>query len=151
MLTSNANEMGTESEAELAARLRLAVTRLARRLRQEAGSGLSPSQAAALATIEKRGSLTPSELASAERIQRPTASRIIAALEVAGLVGRTQDPADGRVSVVAATGEGRRLLRRLRSRKNAYVARRLQRFDAHERAVLAEAATLLERLLEEPA
>src|SRR5881227_3413514 len=57
----------------IAAHLRVVLARAARRLRQEAGGDLSPSQTAALATIERRGPLTPSELAAYERIQRPTA------------------------------------------------------------------------------
>ncbi len=66
----------TTSELELAARLRLAVTRLARRLRQHSGEGLSPSQTSALASIERHGALTPTELATIERVQRPTATRV---------------------------------------------------------------------------
>src|SRR5437867_6858813 len=80
---------------ELAARLRLGITRTARRLRQEAGTDLSPSQTAALSTIDRHGPLTPSELATLERVQRPTATRIVARLEGAGLVQRAADPADG--------------------------------------------------------
>src|SRR5919204_1345267 len=99
---------------ELAASLRLAITRTARRLRQEAGTDLSPSQTAALATIERHGPLTPSELATLEGVQRPTATRIVARLERAGLIERARDPADGRVSLVSASGEGRLLLRKLR-------------------------------------
>src|SRR5437764_290400 len=72
----------------LAAHLRVVIARTARRLRQEAGVDLSPSQTAALGTVERRGPLTPSELAACERIQRPTATRVIARLEEAGLVGR---------------------------------------------------------------
>src|SRR3712207_8170996 len=53
--------------SDLASRLRLDIARMARRLRQEAGASLSPSQTAALATIERHGPLTPSELASRER------------------------------------------------------------------------------------
>ena len=74
----------TTTNAELAARLRLSVTRTARRLRQEAGTDLSPSLQAALATIERHGPLTPSELADAERVQRPTATRVAARLEERG-------------------------------------------------------------------
>jgi DNA-binding MarR family transcriptional regulator len=133
---------------ELATRLRLAITRTARRLRQEAGADLGPSQTAALATIERDGPLTPSEVAQAERIQRPTATRIVARLEETGLVGRTADPADGRSSLVAITPQGRALLRRLRTRKNAYLARRLRALDAAEVETLRRAAGILERLLE---
>ena len=133
---------------ELAARLRLAITRTARRLRQRAGADLGPSQTAALATIERSGPLTPSEVAEAEQIQRPTATRIVARLEEAGLVQRTADPADGRSFVVAVTPEGRALLRKLRTRKNAYLARRLRELDPGEVATLRRAAGILERLVE---
>ena len=73
--------MRTISQADLAVRLRLVIARTARRLRQEAGEELSPSQGAALATIGRHGPITPSELAVRERIQRPTATRVIARLE----------------------------------------------------------------------
>jgi DNA-binding MarR family transcriptional regulator len=131
---------------ELAARLRLAITRTARRLRQEAGTDLSPSQTAALSTIDCSGPLTPSELAALERVQRPTATRIVARLEEEGLVERAADPADGRSFIVSATSEGRALIRKLRTRKNAYLARRLRDLDTEEVATLARAAELLERL-----
>jgi DNA-binding MarR family transcriptional regulator len=133
---------------EVAARLRLAIARTARRLRQEAGVELSPSLAAALATVERHGLLTPSELAERERVQRPTATRIVGRLADAGLVERTADPADGRVSLVSATPKGSALLRRLRGRKNAYLARRLRDLEPQEIATLDRAAEILERLLE---
>jgi len=134
---------------DLAARLRLAIARTARRLRQETGSELSPSLSSALATVERHGPLTPSELAERERVQRPTATRLVARLEEDGLVTRTADPSDGRSFLVAVTGEGRALLARMRRRKDAYLAERLKRLDPSERATLAEAAAILERLLEE--
>jgi DNA-binding MarR family transcriptional regulator len=133
---------------ELSARLRLAIARTARRLRQEAGTDLSPSLASALATIERHGPLTPSELADVERVQRPTATRVVAKLEQAGLVDRAEDPSDGRVSLVSASREGRALLRRLRTRKDAYLARRLRELEPRELAALERAAGVLERLLE---
>jgi DNA-binding MarR family transcriptional regulator len=133
---------------EVAARLRLAIARTARRLRQEAGVDLSPSLAAALATIDKHGPLTPSELAERERVQRPTATRIVGRLADAGLVERTSDPADGRVTLVSPTPEGRALLRRLRQRKNAYLARRLRDLEPSQVATLDRAAEILEGLLE---
>lgn len=136
---------------DLAVHLRLAVTRTARRLRQEAGGGLSPSLNTALATVDRHGPLTPSELADRERISRPTATRLVARLEEQGLVARTADPADGRSSLLAATPAGSALLAHLRNRKDAYLAQRLRRLDADERATLARASELLERLLEDSA
>ena len=122
------------STPDLAVRLRLAVTRTARRLRQQTGDDLSPSLSAALATIERHGPLTPSQLAERERIQRPTATRILARLEETGLVERVSDPGDKRSSLISASADGRALLRRLRDRKDAYLASRLRTLDADERA-----------------
>ena len=141
--------MRTSSQADLAVRLRLAIARTARLLRQQAGEELSPSQAAALATINRYGPLTPSELATRERIKRPTATRVIARLEESGLVDRTRDPEDGRSSLVAIAPAGRELLDRVRTRKNAYLSRRLRELTPDERATLDRAAAILERLLEE--
>ena len=132
----------------LAARLRLVITRTARRLRQEAGTNLGPSQTAALATLDRHGPLTPSELARTERIQRPTATRIVAALEQASLVQRIADPADGRSFTVNATAEGHALMNKLRTRKNAYLARRLRALDEDDLVTLQRAAAILEDLLE---
>ena len=141
--------MRTTSSPALAGRLRLAVTRTARRLRQEAGGGLSPSLTAALATIERHGPLTPSELAARERIQRPTATRLLARLEEDELVARTADPGDRRSSLVAVTADGRSLLHTVRTRKDAFLARRLRGLDPADRAALERAVVVLEGLLEE--
>src|SRR3954452_7273708 len=133
----------------LAAHLRVVIARTARRLRQEAGTDLSPSQTAALATIERGGPLTPSELASIERIQRPTATRVIARLEEAGWISRAADPADGRSSLVSITAEGRALLEAVRANKDAFLARRLDALDRDDRAALERATEILERVLGE--
>jgi DNA-binding MarR family transcriptional regulator len=137
-----------EVQEELAPRLRWAITRMARRLRQEARTDLGPSQTAALATIERHGPLSPSELATRERIQRPTATRIVRHLEVAGLLERVRDPEDGRASILSVTPAGRQLLRRLRARKTAYLAKRLDGLAAEDRRTLERAAELLEGMLE---
>ena len=133
----------------VAAHLRVVVARTARRLRQEAGTDLSPSQTAALATIERHGPLTPSELAVRERIQRPTATRVIARLEEMGLIGRTTDPQDRRSSLVSVTPEATALLAEQRTRKTAFLAERLDGLDAEDRATLERAADVLERMLAE--
>ncbi|MDP9292829.1 MAG: MarR family transcriptional regulator [Actinomycetota bacterium] len=141
--------MRTTSRSDLAVRLRLAITRTSRRLRQEAGGALGPAQTSALAVIDAHGPLTPSELANREGIQRPTVTRLLGRLEAAGLVERTADPGDGRSSLITASAAGRELLRELRLRKDVYLARRLAGLDLEERATLARAAAILERLLEE--
>jgi|SRR5680860_374689 len=140
------------SVAESAARLRMAVVRTARRLRQEAAGvdgQLTPTAAAALATVERHGPLTPSELAETERVKRPTATRTLRVLGDAGLVERTPDPEDGRSAVLSITAVGRERLRRLRGRKNAYLARRMRDLPADDIEVLERAAAILERILED--
>jgi DNA-binding MarR family transcriptional regulator len=121
---------------------------MARRLRQEAGTDLGPSQVAALATIERHGPLSPSELAKLERIQRPTATRILRHLEEGGLVERIRDPEDGRGAIVSVSGQGRTHLKRLRARKTAYLATRLDKLEDEDRRTLERAAELMEGMLE---
>lgn len=133
---------------DLAGHLRHTITRVARRLRQEAGSELSPSLTAALSTIERHGPITPSELANRERIQRPTVTRVVARLEQAGLIARTADLYDRRSSLLAVTDDGRALLDALRTRKTAFLAERLEALTPDERATLERAADILERVLE---
>ncbi len=141
--------MRTTPTLDLAVRLRLAITRTSRRLRQEAGPGLSPTLTSALATVDRHGPLTPSELASRERVQRPTATRLVARLEELGVLQRAADPLDRRSSLLSVTPEGRALLEELRGRKTAYLAHRLEGLDPDEHATLDRAAAILERLLED--
>jgi DNA-binding MarR family transcriptional regulator len=114
----------------------------------EAGGELSPTLSAALASIDVHGPMTPSELAERERVKRPTATRTVSRLEELGLVARTPDPTDGRACIVATTPEGRALMKRLRTRKNAYLANRIADLDESELETLDRAAEILERLLE---
>jgi DNA-binding MarR family transcriptional regulator len=134
-----------------AARLRMAIVRTSRRLRQEAAGAvgeLTPTSAAALATVEQHGPLTPSELAEIERVKRPTATRTLRVLSEAGLVQRAPDPEDGRSALVSITAAGRDRLRRLRGRKNAYLARRMRELPAADLETLDRAAEILEGILE---
>jgi DNA-binding MarR family transcriptional regulator len=135
-----------------ASRLRMAIVRTSRRLRQEAAGAadpLTPTVAAALATVERHGPLTPSELAEIERVKRPTATRTLRVLGEAGLVERAPDPEDGRSALVSITPAGRDRLRRLRGRKNAYLARRMRDLPAADLETLDRAAEVLERILED--
>ena len=135
-----------QTDTQLASRLRLAVMRLARILRQKAGEGITPSQLSALVSVEREGPVTLGELAALESVQPPTMTRIVAALEEQGLVTREADPSDRRVSRLHIAGTGRRLLERNRSRKTAYLASRMRGLSAEEREVLERAAALLERM-----
>ncbi len=137
-------------EAELAGRLRAAVTRLHRRLRQQSYAGLTPTQASVLATVSRLGAPTLGELASAEQVQPPTVTRLVAAMEEAGLLARTADHDDRRVIRVALTAEGRRTLQRTRSLKTAFLTRRLAELRPTDRQDLERLVGLLERLTEEP-
>lgn len=132
--------------AALAARLRLAVTRLARKLRREAEPGITPSMLAALSSVDRQGPLTMSELCAVEQVQPPSMTRIVAALVDVGLVSRESDPSDGRVAWVTVTPQGRKLLDRSRGRKEAYLAKALRDLEPHELQTLEEAAAILEGL-----
>ncbi len=145
----NVSPVTAPSEAELASRLRLVVTRLARRLRTQLPGELSPSQLATLASVERLGPLTLGELSSAERVKPPTMTKIVSCLEEQGLVSRTVDRSDRRVARVEATPEGLRFLDQSRRQKDAYLAERLRSLSPDDRAALERAAVVLERLLED--
>jgi DNA-binding MarR family transcriptional regulator len=135
------------SEAQLASRLRLAVTRLHRRLRQQSAGGLTQSQASALASIGQLGSPTLGALAARESVQPPSMTRIVGALEGLGHVTRVIDPADRRVARVTLTPQGSEVLHRSRSLKDAFLAEQLRRLAPEERQALGDLTVLLERLV----
>jgi DNA-binding MarR family transcriptional regulator len=138
---------GEATDAELASRLRLAVTRLHRRLRQHSAGGLTQSQASALASIGQLGSPTLGALAARESVQPPSMTRVVAALEALGHVARVVDPADRRVARVTLTASGRAVLQRSRSLRNAFLADQLRRLTPEERRGMGELTVLLERLV----
>ena len=142
-----ADELVGGGEEELATRLRVAVTRLNRRLRQQSLAGLSPSQAAALGSINRLGTPTLGELALAEQVQPPTMTRLVAAMERQGLVVRFQDEQDRRVWRARLSVEGRRALQRIHHLKNAFLVRRMADLDEAERAQVRQLPELLERLV----
>jgi DNA-binding MarR family transcriptional regulator len=139
----------TQPAIDLPSQLRLAVTRLARRLRQEAATDITLSQFSALATVERAGPVPLKDLADIERVAPPSMTRIAGCLEERGLVVRTVDAADRRVARLAITDPGRALLDHARSRRDAYLAVRLRSLSAAELDTLAEALPLLERLTRE--
>jgi len=135
------------ADASLAGSLRDAIGRLGRRMRAErAPSDLSLGQWAALRTLESHRPMTPSELAGHEKVQPPSMTKILAALESHGYVTRTPDPVDRRQVVVAANAAGRELLADDRRRKDKWLSQRLATLEPDERAALAAALPVLEKL-----
>lgn len=131
---------------DLADRLRVAVGRLARRLRQQSLGGLTPSQASVLATLDKHGEMSMSRVAELESITRPSATGIVGRLEGKGLVARSPNPDDLRSALVALTPRARKLLDERRQLRTAYLANRLDELTADERDVLHQAVGILERI-----
>jgi DNA-binding MarR family transcriptional regulator len=134
-------------QLEAVARLRLSILRLARRIRQRADTGLTPSQLSALSTIERHGALRPGSLADHERIGKSSVTRLLANLEAQGQVQRLPDPADGRCAFVELTDEGRSLLKAFSEQADAFLARQVEALSAQEQRDLLAALPVLERLL----
>lgn len=132
--------------AEVAARLRLSTTRLARRLRQEAGAGLTPSLLSALAVLDRHGPMTLGALAEHEQVAPPSITKVVHRLEDEGLVERTADEADRRVTWVAASPAARELVAESRRRKTAWLAARIESLDEDAQRRLAAALDVLEEL-----
>lgn len=145
-MPATATPSSTSTQA-VAGRLRLSVTRLNRLLRRHADTGLTPSQLSALATIERHGPITLGALAEHERVAPPSITKLVNKLEADQLLRRDASPADGRVAMVSLTDDGRALLEESRQRKNEWLAERLNRLTADERARLANALDALETLL----
>ena len=147
-MLSNLPAPSAHVDRELVVQLRLAVMRLARRLRQQTEGEITASQLSALSSVSRLGPLTLGALAAVERVRPPTMTRIVGHLEAAGLLVRRPAPADRRSAEVELSPSGRELLDRSRTRKDAYLAERLATLGPAEVAVLRQAAAVLERLLE---
>lgn len=142
---------GADAEIdELAASLRLSVTRLARLLRQQDPAGLSPAVATALGTIWREGPITPSRLAAVERVTPPTVTRLVDKLEARGLVERIADPSDGRVCRVAVTDAGAAEIESIRARRTEWLTQRLGELPAADVRRLRAVTEVLEHLVGPP-
>jgi DNA-binding MarR family transcriptional regulator len=133
--------------SDLAGQLRLSVVRLTRRLRsQRTDETISLTQISAMATLNRCGSMTPSELAATERVRPPSMTRVIAALEEAGWVTRRDHPTDGRQSIIELTPAGADLLAAEASAKERWLDKRLAELTDAERATLANAIEIIDRM-----
>ncbi len=145
--------VGVEAEGALATadRLHSAAIHLLRRLRkQDDASSLTAPRLSALSVVVFSGPLTLGALAAAEQVRPPTMTRLVAALEQAGLVARMPSPDDRRVVLVEATAAGRRLLGKGRARRVATLARQLAALPPDELTTLERAAEILEDLARAP-
>lgn len=140
---------GTATPAEVAGNLRVALMRTVRRLKRETDGEHSVSVVAALASVNARGPLTLSELAEAEGVSRPSMTVLAANLLEQDLVARELDASDGRLVRVRITETGQRVLKRSRTRRTAYLAKRLQSLSADELQTLDQASAILLRLVKE--
>ncbi|GGO81464.1 MarR family winged helix-turn-helix transcriptional regulator [Nonomuraea cavernae] len=147
MLTKNQSQTDLRSDAGLASALRVSMARLNRRLRRQAAvHSLTPTQFATLAAVERHSGITPGELAELEKVQPPSMTRVVAALEARGLLSRSPHPTDRRQVTVTVTEEAQRLLKEERRRKEAWLTRQLKELTPQERAILRQAAPILEKL-----
>jgi DNA-binding MarR family transcriptional regulator len=138
----------TQPDTGLADRLHSAAIHLLRRARREdAAMGLPPAQASALSVLVfGGGARTLSALAQIEQVKAPTMTRIVDALERAGLAQRQPDPIDRRKLSIAATAMGVRVMQQGRARRVKALAPLLSDLDRSERATLDAAIALLARL-----
>ena len=136
------------TDAGLASELRVSVMRLRRRLIVEGlpDDALSLTQTSVLACLFRNGDLTVGDLAAFERVQPPSMTRTVKALETGGYLTRRAHDTDGRQVVVSLTDRGRDLVRADRARRDAWLSRRLSELTPEQRAVLRQAAPILDDL-----
>jgi DNA-binding MarR family transcriptional regulator len=144
--TAGASVIGAENGVIDVTRLRVALARLSRRLRRHEMAGLTPTQLAALATVEQAGPLRLGDLAAAEGIAPSTLTRLVAVLEELGYVRRDADPKDARASTLAITVEGHETMERLRAENSALLTQRVMLLTPQQRTALADALPALEAL-----
>jgi DNA-binding MarR family transcriptional regulator len=145
---SEARVIDAEADVIDVTRLRVAIARLSRRLRRHALAGLTPTQLAALSTVEQSGPLRLGDLAAVEGIAPSTLTRLVSALEEFGYVRRCTDPKDARASTLAITPEGHQTLERLRAEGTALLTQSLLLLTQEQRSAVAAALPALEQLAE---
>ena len=139
-------QLEADVDLELAARLRVALARLARQLRQQAGPQLSPTLQSVLATIALHGPLPLGELAAREQVAPPTITKLLARLDEQGLIQRQRGADDKRVTLVSLTADGQRQFDEGRTRRTAWLVDRLAHLDDTQQADLARAVEVLEAI-----
>lgn len=149
-MAAESDRRRSEQRVQLAQSLRHSVTRLARRLRQQDGNGLGPTLTSALASINRNGQLTHGELAALEQLAPPTITAIVAKMEAAGLITRTTDERDRRITRIEITESGIEQLDDVRHRRTEWLEAQLLALTDDELARLHAAADVLAKLTEMP-
>lgn len=141
-------EKVARTDAGLASTLRVSVARLGRRLRSERDTDneLGLGALSALGLLFREGPQTVGDLAEWERVQPPSMTRTVACLVDGGYAVRRKHATDGRQVIVEISDHGRDTIQKDRRRRDAWLAQRLKELTPEERAVLRQAAPLLERL-----
>jgi DNA-binding MarR family transcriptional regulator len=141
-------EKVSRSDSGLASELRVSVMRLRRRLVAERhpDNELSMSQMAVLGQLYRNGEQTVGDLAAAEQVQPPSMTRTVKTLEAGGYVARRPHETDGRQVVISLNDQGVATVRADRARRNAWLSRRLAELTPEQRAVLRQAAPILDSL-----
>lgn len=144
--------VGMEAEIDIraVARLRLAVVRLARQIRQNARSGVTPSQLSALSTLDRHGPMRLAELADHEGIARSTITRLVRQLDDSGLITRETHPHDGRCTIATLSPAGRTLLNDARGRAQVFLAERIAGLPDLTGERITDVADVLERVAGRP-
>nr|WP_211661218.1 MarR family transcriptional regulator [Modestobacter muralis] len=121
--------------------------RLSRRLRnQRVDTTVTLTHLAALSTLKRHGPMSPGELAAHERVQPPSMTRVVVALESQGLVTRTPHATDGRQVVIGLTPAAEELLTEEVRAREAWLSGQLQQLTAEQREVLRQAAVIMDEL-----
>ena len=145
------DDQKAENVAVLAGELRALISKLRRRLREQADAGdLTPSQVAVLHRLEQEGGATVSALARAEGVRSQSMGTTVATLEAAGLVAGKPDPKDGRQVILSLTEKCRQWIGHNRAAREDWLTRSLQaKLSPAEQAMLAAGVGLLKRLVDD--
>jgi DNA-binding MarR family transcriptional regulator len=142
MVTTTLN---AQQLTRMATDLRLACMRISRRIRYESSHDVAPHQFSVLCRLEE-APRTPGELAEIERVAKPSMTRTVGALVDRGLVLRQDDPLDGRSVILSLSEEGRRSVKAIRRKRDAWMASRVARLTPEEQDVLARATEILAKV-----
>jgi DNA-binding MarR family transcriptional regulator len=137
----------TPPDEDQVSRVRRAITHFGRRLRQEAGGDVTPSQVAVMVSLDRLGPLTLGDLAAEEHISAPAASRTVSTLEEEGHVARQVDAGDRRVTTLSLTAKGRRTLEDIRRRRNLWLKDRMSGLSARQLSDLQKGIDVIEQII----